>query len=77
MSTLQLLATLAIWYLPGALAARWMIHRGHEPLAWVYAAWIGGALALVAALIWFLFTRPPGDPPGTGTTHAIPERTSP
>lgn len=46
------LLTLSFWYGTGFLAAATMIRRGHQPVPWIFAAWIGGALCIVAALAW-------------------------
>lgn len=43
---------LFVWYTPGFLVARAMARRGHDPVPWVLAAWIGGALCVVAAVVW-------------------------
>ncbi len=51
MSTLESLALLGAWYVPGFVAAAHMARRGSEPLVWIYAAWIGGALTAVAAVV--------------------------
>lgn len=50
MSTFEVLFVLLLWYIPGFLTAAVMARRGHDPLPWIYAAWIGGVLCLVAAL---------------------------
>lgn len=42
------LALLLSWYLLGALAAAWMIQRGHAPTPW----WVGAAL--LGALLWMI-----------------------
>jgi hypothetical protein len=59
MQSVSPIIVLVCWYVPGAIAARAMIRRGHEPLAWIYAAWIGGALCAVAAVAWTWFAPPP------------------
>ncbi len=52
MRSVEPFVILFTWYAPGFVAARAMTRRGHDPLPWIYAAWIGGALTVVAAVIW-------------------------
>ena len=56
MESAQPFVVLLAWYAPGFLAARVMSRRGHDPLPWIYAAWIAGALTAVAAVAWVRFT---------------------
>lgn len=51
MSTPMVLAVLVAWYAPAFAVAAVMARRGHDPLAWSFAAWIGGWLVLPAALL--------------------------
>ena len=53
---LQPFVVLLAWYAPGFLAARSMARRGHDPLPWIYAAWLAGALTAVAAIVWIRLT---------------------
>ncbi len=69
MQTLRLLLILTLWYLPGGLAARAMTRRGHDPLPWVYLAWITGALTVLVACAVLLIQR---DTP-TDPTRSAPE----
>lgn len=76
MSTAQLLGAFALWYVPGFLAAARMIRRGHDPATWLFAAWVGGALTLVAVVafpaLWATFrSGPEGDLPEPGRHHVI------
>ncbi len=43
---------LFVWYAPGFIAAHAMTRRGHDPMPWIFAAWVGGALCVIAALVW-------------------------
>ncbi|WP_436793202.1 hypothetical protein [Actinospongicola halichondriae] len=52
MRSIEPFLILFAWYAPGFAAARAMARRGHDPLPWIYAAWIGGALTVIAALVW-------------------------
>ena len=72
---LQPLVVLLAWYVPGFLAARSMARRGHDPLPWIYAAWIGGALAAVAAAVWVHLSEPPALEADTAPSPSIPSRT--
>lgn len=73
--SLQPFVVLLAWYVPGFLAARSMARRGHDPLPWIYAAWIAGALTAVAAALWIRFTE--SSAPGTDPvpSPSIPSRT--
>lgn len=58
MKTTELLVVLLAWYVPGFATAAFMTRRGHDSLAWVYAAWVGGALCVPAAVGWILLIEP-------------------
>ena len=58
MHTTELVAVLVAWYGPGFATAAVMTRRGHAPLPWIYAAWIGGALCVPAAAVWTLVVEP-------------------
>lgn len=68
MQTMQLLVFLSLWYVPGALAARAMARRGHDPLPWVYLAWITGAVTVVVALVYLAYQRTQPIPTPTRST---------
>lgn len=57
MSTLHVFSTLALWYVPGFLAAHHMSRHGHDALPWVFAAWIGGVLLVPVAIGWRVWRR--------------------
>lgn len=70
MESAQPFVILFAWYVPGFLAAWSMSRRGHDPMPWIYAAWIGGALTAVAAALWVWIH-------GLGSTEPIPRPQSP
>lgn len=63
MQTFQVLLTLTLWYGLGALAARSMIHRGHDPMPWIYLAWIAGAVTVLIAAAVTVHHRWAAPPP--------------
>lgn len=52
MESVQPFVILFAWYVPGFVAAWAMYRRGHDPVPWIYAAWIGGSLCALAAIAW-------------------------
>lgn len=69
MQTTELVALLVVWYAPGFATAAVMNRRGQASLAWVYAAWIGGALCVPAAIGWTLVVEPRLD--GRGSDDVV------
>ena len=69
------------WYAPGFAAAWSMARRGQDPLPWIYAAWIAGALTALAAIVWVWVERhrshhdPVTPKAAVASATAVPRRT--
>ena len=57
MRTLELGALLALFYGPGFITAAVLTRRGHDGLAWTYAAWMAGVLIVPVAVAWVVYLR--------------------